>query len=1475
MEGREVSKRIKPLYGQEREPGPDWEQELAAATSVEEVNEITARYVFDKSAPVSEAFGDNRKRKLKQIKGLKRSRSYDDPRPAIASKKKRRRKKRRSERPTLSAAKKPTAKHPGNHREESHGNWSQGRKPEIRKPRKPVNPNKPSPSSQKQKAPVDPKLKTTDDAADSDKELGTKENPIVTDDVNEAIALLAEGKYVELNQPDEVSTLLDKMSEYAQEAQEAGNKAEDIDLCRLTVAGTNIFCVQNVGVERINMPQFSGKAAEGSRAYEIGGRTGEANVSGHFVNHLKSQGIAVTEEMAPASHLRASQNQLIGTKVGGIMDAMNEGKLEQTPIFVSRDNYVIDGHHRWAANVGIDFADNKAGDYDIPVIRLDVGILEALDMANEFATGVGILPKGAPGVEERSIVKHADHKQEDHGNWASGAKVPDEPAKVTFHRYGRATKIASGETRGGRYGDLSGQDYWAEVNGRRWEIESSSSRGGGGRRLWMANTGSIEGNDYDVVIGWGRKDLVEKIREYGSGKGIVKHYGPGPHSSGTPQSTHGAWSRGLSADQRVKDLEGDIAEGRPVGFTIHVPSGAEPTKGWSVALEGHESRVKLSKLSTSSVQAYRQQHAEALQDPSTSWGAWLEGGDVFFDVSVVEDDPGEAIKLARSSDQIGIFNLETGETVRLDDDARIAELLGPASIEKGLVIGFTPRRSATRVKSMSANPIVKHAATGAGGNHPSGSPQSVHGSGGGGKYVTKEIRIQRSGGERPCVHPNCATLHWNLKDAVWDLGDHIVPDNTWVVLDADTDENLWHHGAGVEGMDTKREAIEWAKQNYPDIPIDSKPTPKPPPPPPEPVDFDSIGNFQQAKAMGMLASKWVSLPEEEQRRLWAEAKIMKHYGPGPHPGTMSPQDVHGAGGGGSSSDPIGDSPQENASDAVLGETEKRQNLPRWFEGGTPPPGSYWIADTRMGDVEKKFGQLNRRGEKYGLEPFKMEVVDRHEQVVADQDMGWSGEGQSVVAWSLVQVNGTPPSFEGWEFAGRIEHLPTMESEGEDLFNILHMRPDFEGDFPEQYRNSGPDCEVCNRKVYRKDTFLVHNTKTDEWKQVGRDDLTLFTGATNPAASKFYLQVFDDLEESEFFEPSGWGNAYVSDTGTYLARVAAEVREHGYVSASSLKDDFGNRVDSSSTTAEIVLDREYYKTQYADKTPESTPADIQLAEDAQAYYSAYETPPEVAAFRDYKAKYQFDDDGYYTGDYPDIYPPDPMSDVGTYGWKEGNSAELYSQRVDFWKKNVMGTPLDPTGGKATIEFEIFDGIGVEVIHHSQSLTEKGMRDLYKAETNDSFMMNMKAAAITPFTTRSNAGLQAYVVPGYQRHLAQVELDAIRAAKPQSEWVGTVGERQRFDLTIYEVKNGWKDSGYGEKEWVLTKTTDPDGNLVHSWYSGKFTKVPSPDPEGYEDNWKAGDVVHADAKVKSHDVDQYSDDQKVTWIERLTKVEVDQS
>lgn len=195
----------------------------------------------------------------------------------------------------------------------------------------------------------------------------------------------------------EVVALLDKLKEMTDEAQAKGEKAPDYDLCQVSIPGTNLFCAVNKDIPRAQMPQLKGRPEPGSPAADMPkDKGGEVDTEPAFRAALEKKGIKMVEKSVPAATLKATQSQLVGSKVAGMCAALKKDPNNPgitAPIFVSKDGYVLDGHHRWAAVVGLQMAKGGTDPVEMKTVQVDMSIEDLLKFSNEFCEDIGIKPK--------------------------------------------------------------------------------------------------------------------------------------------------------------------------------------------------------------------------------------------------------------------------------------------------------------------------------------------------------------------------------------------------------------------------------------------------------------------------------------------------------------------------------------------------------------------------------------------------------------------------------------------------------------------------------------------------------------------------------------------------------------------------------------------------------------------------------------------------------------------------------------------------------------------------------------------------------------------------------------------------------------------------------------------------------------------------------------------------------------------------
>jgi hypothetical protein len=211
------------------------------------------------------------------------------------------------------------------------------------------------------------------------KDAYEKDGIIYTGNVADAAKALGENRKVELDQPRELSVLIDRLGAISKHMIAMGEKAPTFNLCNVMLEGTSLFCVDSKGIPRVEMPQMTDKQTKEFREY------------------LKDKGYKVKKEEQFAAYLRATQNELNGAKVAGIAEKLRgEPDHYAKRIIVSKDDYILDGHHHWAAKVGLDAEDNNlTNDTKVRIARVNIPITKLLEEAEKFTGG-----KGKVGMKE-------------------------------------------------------------------------------------------------------------------------------------------------------------------------------------------------------------------------------------------------------------------------------------------------------------------------------------------------------------------------------------------------------------------------------------------------------------------------------------------------------------------------------------------------------------------------------------------------------------------------------------------------------------------------------------------------------------------------------------------------------------------------------------------------------------------------------------------------------------------------------------------------------------------------------------------------------------------------------------------------------------------------------------------------------------------------------------------------------------------
>ncbi|MDE7244137.1 MAG: hypothetical protein K2O18_09200, partial [Oscillospiraceae bacterium] len=189
---------------------------------------------------------------------------------------------------------------------------------------------------------------------------------------------------------------------------------------------------------------------------------------------------------------------------------------------------------------------------------------------------------------------------------------------------------------------------------------------------------------------------------------------------------------------------------------------------------------------------------------------------------------------------------------------------------------------------------------------------------------------------------------------------------------------------------------------------------------------------------------------------------------------------------------------------------------------------YTIYEGNMERLEKKLTRIQNKCRKYGCD-FRYEQVGEEFRELKDNN-GCTYTARFVIieAEGVAVVN-------GWKFIASIEHTPKG--------NLINRACNVE--VPERYYTGQPVCEHCNSRRARKDTYIVMNEETGEFKQVGKSCLRDFTHGMSAEAVAQYVAAFDDLIQGE--EPyEGCRIQPYIKTEKWLRYVAETIRHFGYV-----------------------------------------------------------------------------------------------------------------------------------------------------------------------------------------------------------------------------------------------------------------------------------------------------------------------------------------
>ncbi len=305
--------------------------------------------------------------------------------------------------------------------------------------------------------------------------------------------------------------------------------------------------------------------------------------------------------------------------------------------------------------------------------------------------------------------------------------------------------------------------------------------------------------------------------------------------------------------------------------------------------------------------------------------------------------------------------------------------------------------------------------------------------------------------------------------------------------------------------------------------------------------------------------------------------------------------------------------------------------------------TYLVPEWNLEELEARIAKLNKRAVKLGVpevvlvkQPDHVKHEIRQLTVNCGMNLCWAtqesieqrlaapAEPQAFLAkafektgraatWYKVEVTGTTPSLNGWEFVAILEPMATDTAE---VLNLVSTLPGQE--CPSEYRKLIGHCDHCQTHRKRNQTFVVRS-ETEGHKCVGRQCLKDFLGYNaDPHALAQQAEMLAGLrtlclEASDEEGFGGYGSRVRDswDLQMFLTKTACRIRLFGWLGRGKAYDEGRQGQATADNVLELLtppgsLASEDTKRRYR----EFVEAHVEIEEDKQTAESAIEWAKDI-------------------------------------------------------------------------------------------------------------------------------------------------------------------------------------------------------------------------------------------------------------------------
>ena len=513
------------------------------------------------------------------------------------------------------------------------------------------------------------------------------------------------------------------------------------------------------------------------------------------------------------------------------------------------------------------------------------------------------------------------------------------------------------------------------------------------------------------------------------------------------------------------------------------------------------------------------------------------------------------------------------------------------------------------------------------------------------------------------------------------------------------------------------------------------------------------------------------------------------------------------------------------------------------------------------EIDKQLEYLTRMAKRLKLAPptWTTSEVYEHEFSVSLGSYGSGDQREEEVETYIepcfditLSVEDTLKIDGDWSFIGFIDHR------NKSMFQL-----DEDITIPMKYSPSNDECEHCGKKYPRVKSYLVYNTETSEFKQVGKGCLKQFLGI-NPAS---YVTMFEAVSK---FSPiiEGFGR---KNKGGRMDNLAYDVDEMLRYTIHQVDKD-GEFVKAVWEQVESGTDWRgdaRYRMSIANPN-EATICKIKERLSAISFFRlnpALRNDSTSIAELEKTAKRHTNRIALFEG--IDKKNNEAQSRVDQI--KDLlRSTQAHITAITY--KHLLDEEIKPYAKDVASMKAFTEGLEIEmkVISEEHDADGKVIETKTTKSGFDDWKLKVKTVFGKDRTLQTNLST---IVSGYGFFLkqkAKAEADKERLANAENlAFVGTVGEKCELKLKVTDLKMG--EGNYGT--WYLWSMEDEDGNKFKKFGQLSSNHIIAKCPDLKETDRMdegrilVGDTLHFLAEIKKHETYR---EEKQTMIGSLSKV-----